>query len=151
MNYSIEEFDRAKTKVMNYIMYKKRTEYEVRNKFAKTLEENLLNDIIEYVKEVGYLSDIKYIQRAVEEFKSLNNLSKKEIKYKLYSKGIEKSLIEDYFSENSEDLYEYELKSARNIFIKKQNTMDEEEIQNYLRKKGYKEDIIKEVIIEWNW
>ena len=148
MNYSIEEFDKAKTKVMNYIMYKKRTECEVRNKFAKTLEENLLNDIIEYVKEAGYLSDMQYIERAISEFKALNNLSRKEIKYKLYSKGIENSLIEDYFSENSKELYEYELKSARNIFIKKQSTMDEEEIKNYLRKKGYREDIIKETISE---
>ena len=146
MDYSIEEFDRAKTKVMNYIMYKKRTEYEVKNKFSKTLEENLLNDIIEYVKEAGYLSDTTYIDRAVSEFKFLNNLSRKEIKYKLYSKGIENSLIEDYFSQKSDELYEYELKSARNIFIKKQSTIDEEEIKNYLRKKGYREDIIKEAI-----
>ena len=145
MEYSIEEFDIAKTKVMNYIMYKKRTEYEVRNKFSKTLEENLLNDIIEYVKEAGYLSDTEYIKRAVAEFEALNNLSRKEISYKLYSKGIENSLIEDYFSENSEELYEYELKSAKNIFNKKINTMDEEEIKNYLRKKGFREDIIKEI------
>lgn len=145
VEYSIEEIDKAKTKVMNYIMYKKRTEYEVRNKFSKTLEENLLNDIIEYVKEAGYLSDTAYIDRAVSEFKALNNLSRKEIKYKLYSKGIENSLIEDYFSENSEELYEYELKSAKNIFIKKQSTMDEEEIENYLRKKGYREDIIEKL------
>ena len=55
-------------------------------------------------------------------------------------------MIEDYFSENSEDLYDYELKSAKNIFIKKQSTMNEEEIQNYLRKKGYREDIIKQAI-----
>jgi len=145
MEYSIEEFDRAKTKVMNYIMYKKRTEYEVKNKFAKTLEENLLNDIIEYVKEAGYLSDSKYIERAIDEYKALNNLSRKEVSYKLYSKGISNSLIEDYFSEHTEELYEYELQSAKNIFIKKSNTMDEDEIKNYLRKKGYKEDIIKEL------
>lgn len=148
MEYGIEEFDKAKTKVMNYIMYKKRTEYEVRNKFSKTLEENLLNDIIEYVKEAGYLSDTEYIKRTILEFQALNNLSRKEIKYKLYSKGIENSLIEDYFSENSDNLYDYELKSARNIFIKKQNTMDEEEIENYLRKKGYREDIIKQAKVE---
>ena len=146
MNYSIEEFDKAKTKVMNYIMYKKRTEYEVRNKFSKILEENLLNDIIEYIKEAGYLSDVAYIEKAVLEFKVLNNLSRKEIKYKLYSKGIENNLIEDYFAENAEELYEYELKSAKNIFIKKQCTMDEQEITNYLRKKGYKEEIIKQAI-----
>lgn len=146
MEYSIEEFDKAKTKVMNYIMYKKRTIYEVKNKFSKTLEENLLHDIIEYVKDAGYLSDTEYIKRAISEFQVLNNLSRKEIKYKLYSKGIENNLIEDYFSENSEELYDYELKSAKNIFIKKQCTMDEDEIKNYLRKKGYREDIIKQAI-----
>ena len=142
MNYSVEEFDSAKTKVMNYIMYKKRTEYEVKNKFSKILEENLLNDIIEYVKEAGYLGDANYIERAVAEFKNLNNLSRKEVKYKLYSKGISNDLIEDYFSENSEELYEYELRSATNIFNKKINTMEKEDILNYLRKKGYKQEII---------
>ena len=146
MEYSIEEFDKAKTKVMNYIMYKKRTVYEVKNKFSKTLEENLLHDIIEYVKEAGYLSDTEYIKRAIFEFQALNNLSRKEIKYKLYSKGIENNLIEDYFSENSDELYDYELKSAKNIFIKKQSTIDTDEIKNYLRKKGYREDIIKQAI-----
>ena len=145
MSYSVEEFDRLKTKVMNYIMYKKRTEYEVKNKFSKTIEENLLNDIIEYVKEAGYLSDTKYIERAIQEFISLNNLSRKEVRYKLYSKGIQNDLIEDYFSIHSDELYEYELKSAENIKIKKQSTMDEDEIKNYLRKKGYIEDIIKEI------
>ena len=146
MEYTIEEFDKAKTKVMNYIMYKKRTEYEVRNKFSKTLEENLLDDIIEYVKDAGYLSDTEYIKRAVSEFQALSNMSRKEIKYKLYSKGIENGLIEDYFSEKTDELYEYELKSAKNIFIKKQNAMNEDEIKNYLRKKGYREETIKKAI-----
>lgn len=146
MKYSIEEFDKAKTKVMNYIMYKKRTEYEVKNKFSKTIEENLLHDIIEYVKEAGYLSDTDYIKRAILEFKALNNLSRKEISYKLYSKGISKELIENYFSEHQEELYDYEMQSAQNIFNKKSITMETEEIKNYLRKKGYKEDIIKDVL-----
>lgn len=150
MNYSIEEFDKAKTKVMNYIMYKKRTEYEVKNKFAKTLEENLLNDIIEYVKDAGYLSDKQYIKRAVSEFNALNSLSIQEIRYKLYSKGISSDLIEEYFSEHYEELYEYELESAKKIMVKKSNTMEKVDIQNYLRKKGYKEDIIKEILFEKN-
>ena len=150
MEYTLEEFDKAKTKVMNYIMYKKRTEYEVRNKFSKTLEENLLNDIIEYVKEAGYLSDTIYIKRAIAEFNALNHLSRKEIKYKLYSKGIENSQIEDYFSEHQEELYDYELESAKSIIIKKSSTMEQAEIENYLRKKGYEDDIIKKAIEEEN-
>ena len=31
--YTIEEFDREKTKVFKYIMFKKRAENEIRNKF----------------------------------------------------------------------------------------------------------------------
>lgn len=146
MDYTIEEFDRAKTKIMNYIMYKKRTEYEVKNKFSKTLEENLLHDIIEYVKEAGYLSDTMYIERAIAEYKALNNLSRKEISYKLYSKGISKNLIEDYFSEHQEELYDYEIQSAKNILDKKSTSMETEDIKNYLRRKGYRENSIKEAI-----
>ena len=146
MDYTIEEFDKAKTKIMNYIMYKKRTEYEVKNKFSKTLEENLLHDIIEYVKEAGYLSDTMYIERAIAEYKALNNLSRKEISYKLYSKGISKNLIEDYFSKHQEELYDYELQSAKNILDKKSTSMETEDIKNYLRRKGYRENSIKEAI-----
>ena len=55
--------------------------------------------------------------------------------------------MEDYFCDHQEELYEYELKSAQNIFNKKINVMDKEEIKNYLRKKGYSEDIIKQIAI----
>ncbi len=32
--YTIEEFDREKIKVLKYILYKKRSENEIRNKFS---------------------------------------------------------------------------------------------------------------------
>jgi regulatory protein len=144
--YSIEEFDKEKTKVMNYIMYKKRTEYEVKNKFQNTIQNDLLCDIISYVKEAGYLDDSDYVKRAVAEFMALKNLSAREIKYKLYTKGVPKDKIEDYFYNNSEEIDEYEKKSAQNIVTKKQATMEQEDIEKYLIKKGYKEQIIKEVL-----
>ena len=46
--YSIEEFDKTKTKILKYIMYKKRTENEIRIKF-NTIDEDLLEDSIESV------------------------------------------------------------------------------------------------------
>lgn len=120
--YTIEEFDKEKTKVMNYIMYKKRTEYEVKNKFQNTIQSDLLCDIISYVKDAGYLDDSDYIKRAVAEFIALKNLSIKEIKYKLYTKGINKDMIEDYFYEHKEELEDYEKKSARsNCYQKTRN------------------------------
>ena len=144
--YSIVEFDKQKSKVMNYIMYKKRTEQEVKNKFQNTCAEYLLCDIITYVKEAGYLDDSDYVKRAVSEFMALKHLSTKEMKYKLYSKGVNKETIEDYFYEHKEEIEEYERKSVYNICIKKENTMEKEEIENYLLKRGFKQEIIKEVI-----
>ena len=38
--FTIEEFDREKTKVLKYILYKKRSEQGVRTKFSKAMDEN---------------------------------------------------------------------------------------------------------------
>ena len=71
---------------------------------------------------------------------ALKNLSIRELEYKLLSKGIEKEDIEEYIYENKEELNQYEIKSASNVIIKKQASMEIEEIKQYLLKKGYKRD-----------
>ena len=136
--YTIEEFDREKTKVLRYILYKKRSENEVRKKFEKMIEENLLEDIIEYLKEANYIDDKEYIRKTINNFMALKNLSKREVKYKLIAKGIRKEDIEDYFYENREELEEYEIKSASNIMYKKSASMDREEIKQILLNRKYK-------------
>lgn len=140
--YTIEEFDKEKTKVLKYIIYKKRSEQEIRNKFAKTIDENMLEDIIEYLKEANYINDKEFIEKTINNFKILKNLSIKEMKYKLMAKGLNKDDIEDYFYENKEELEEYEIKSASNIIYKKSDSMEQDEIKQYLLKKRYKMDSI---------
>ena len=134
--YTVEEFDREKTKVLKYVLYKKRSENEIRQKFSKNIEENLLEDIIDYLKEAKYIDDKEYIRKTVNNFIALKNLSIREIEYKLYSKGIKKQDIEDYIHKNREELNEYEIKSARNIVNKKVTSLEIEEIKKYLTKKG---------------
>ena len=146
--YTIEEFDEQKTKVLKYIIYKKRSEQEIRNKFSKTIDENMLEDIIDYLKEAGYINDKEFIERTINNFKLLKNLSIKEMKYKLLTKGLDKDNIEDYFYENKEELEEYEIKSALNIIYKKEASMEQEEIEQYLLKKGYKKDNINKAFEE---
>ena len=136
--YTIEEFEKYKVKVLKYILYKKRSENEIRRKFGKEIEENLLEDIIEYLKEAKYIDDKEYIEKTINNFMILKNLSQREINYKLISKGLKRNDIEDYMYENSEELKEYEIKSASNIIFKKSNSMEKEEIKQYLLKKGYK-------------
>lgn len=146
--YTIEEFDKEKTKVLKYILYKKRSEHEVRNKFSKTISEDLLDDIIEYLKEAKYIDDEEYIRKTVNQFKLLKNMSIREIEYKLQAKGLKRNDIEDYVYNNKEELEDYEIKSAKNIINKKQASMEQDEIKTYLLKKGYKSDNIKEAMEE---
>lgn len=138
----IEEFDKLKTKVLKYILFKKRTEQEVRQKFKSDSGE-LLDDVIEELKELDYINDQKYIEKSIKEYMNLKNLSIKEIEYKLISKGIKKNIIDDYIFSNKETLLEYEIKSAINIINKKITNTEENEIINYLRKKGYMEESLK--------
>ena len=143
--YSQEELDKIKTKILKYIIYKKRTEKEIRQKFAD-LPTDILEDIIEYLKEAGYINDKEYIKKSIQEYINLNNMSIKEISYKLQAKGVDIDAMEDYIYSHREELEDYEINSAKNIILKKQNSMEEQNLIQFLLKKGYKMDSIKQAI-----
>lgn len=147
MNYTVEEFDNMKTKVLKYVLYKKRTEQEIRQKFNKE-DNQIIEDVIDYLKEAGYISDEEYISRAINEYIALKNLSITEIKYKLLSKGINKDLVDNYIDLHYEDMIEYELNSIKKIILKKSNQLEDNELIEFLYKKGYKKDLIKQAINE---
>lgn len=140
----LEKIDKLKTKMLKYIFYKKRTEKEIWEKF-KNEDNDILEETIENLKEIGYINDVEYIEKFIHEAVALKNLSIFELKYKLYSKGISDNLIEDYILENSEILEEYELLSARNIIEKKRNTQEFDDTIIYLKKKRYMTDTISKI------
>ena len=142
--YTLEEFDEAKSKVLKYIIYKKRTKMEVKQKFSSVYDFHLLNDLIDELEQNGYIDDINYIKRSINEFEALNNLSIQEIKYKLLKKGSDIKDIEDYIYKHEDELEQYEINSAKNIIIKKRRVAEDIDIENFLYKKGYKRESIKE-------
>ena len=136
----LKEFDEQKTKVFKYITYKKRTEQEVRNKFRGQIEEDMLEEIIEYLKEAKYLDDYEFIEKQVREYMNLKTLSITEIKFKLATKGLDRKLIEKYIDNNYEELKEYGQRCIEKIRAKKAGIMEEQEVNQYLYKKGYECD-----------
>ena len=134
--------DYLKTKVLKYVLYKKRTENEVREKFTD-VDENMLEDIIEFLKEEKYIDDNDYVRRCIEEYKKLNALSIKEVSYKLMQKGINKNLLDEYICSNREELLEYEIASAKKLILKRSKANDDiQEIKNFLYRKGYMSETI---------
>ena len=137
-----EKVDKLKSRVLKYVMYKKRSEHEIREKFQDE-DRDILDDVIARLTELGYIDDLNYVERSINEFKAIKNMSLKEISFKLMSKGINKNIIDNYIYNHKEELLDYEIKSAKNIIIKKQNQMEPEDIKTYLFKKGYMSESIK--------
>jgi regulatory protein len=142
-----EELDKLKSKVLKYVLYKKRTEAEVWKKF-KEEDQYKLEEVIEILKENKYINDLDYIERSIAEFKNLKNLSIKEINYKLLQKGINKKILDSYIYEHREEVLDFEIKSASNIILKKIKTMELNDIKQYLYNKGYMSESINIAIEE---
>ena len=67
----LKKIDALKTKVLKYALYKKRTENEIREKFSDE-DENLLEDVIENLKELNYINDNIYMEKSLQEFNVYN-------------------------------------------------------------------------------
>lgn len=143
----IIEEDKLKSKVLKYITYKKRTESEIRQKFAD-VNQDILDNVIEYFKQQNYIDENDYIERSVKEFLALKSLSIKELTYKLLQKGVNKKLLDNYIVENREMLVNYELESAKKIILKKASKMEIEDIKKYLFQKGYMSETVSIAIDE---
>lgn len=141
--------EELRNKMLKYILYKKRTEDEVRTKFSDE-DENMVEDAIEYFKEQKYIDDYSYVERAIKEFIALKNLSLKEVSYKITQKGVNKNILDDYICKNKESMLEYEISSAKAIILKKIKNTEEQDIKNYLYQKGYMSESIEIAFDEIN-
>ena len=131
-------------KLMKYILFKKRTKNEVREK-CKTLnyEDDYIEEILDYLEENEYINDEKYVQKYIANVMRIKLASINEIKLDLLRRGIDSHLIEDAIDE---DLQEFELQSAIQIAQKKSKLMDVEKLKRYLISKGYSYDNIAKAI-----
>ena len=122
-------------KLMKYVLFKKRTENEVKQK-CKTLkfEDDYIEKILEYLKENDYINDEKYIEKYIQNVMRLKNCSINEIKIDLLKRGIDDFFIEKNITEELED---FEMKSVIILAEKKIKTMDVEKLKRYLLNKGF--------------
>lgn len=137
-------------KVMRYVLFKKRTENEVRNK-CKLLkyDENKTEEVIDYLKEAGYINDKVYIQKYIANVKILKHASKNEIRIDLMRRGVDIDWIDDALAEES--LEEFELDSATYLVNKKLRAGEElEKVKKYLQNKGYSYTNVLKAIDNYN-
>ena len=140
---------RAKKRAMHLLEDMDRSEAGLREKLKAGLyPEDLIEAAVTYVKSFGYLNDVRYAENFILARKSTK--SKREILALLNRKGICSADIEKAF----ESCYgeSEEVEAVRRILAKKKvdvRTADEREMQKiygYLGRKGFRYDVVRQVI-----
>ena len=133
-------------KLMNYVLYKMRTVAEVRRK-AQTLklQEDYIEDAIDYLIEAGYLDDDNYSRKYVENVMRLKNSSRAEMKNDLLKKGISEDLADKYAY--TDRTLEFEEQSANTLANKKYKLGTELlKVKKFLLQKGYSFEVVSKAI-----
>lgn len=132
-------------KLMKFVLFKKRTVHEVREK-CKLLgfTEDYIEEIIAYLEENEYLDDEKYTMKYILNIIKLKKKSIQEIRFDLIRRGINEQIIEKYITE---ELYIFEMKCAIELAKKKyKECKDILKVKKYLAGKGYSKEVINKAI-----
>ena len=146
---SKDNFSKAKNKALRIVNKAEQSEKTLRDKLSD-YDENTINEVIEYMKELRYLDDKGFAQRIAYSNSNISRFGKNKIKQNLYKKGIDKNDIEYVLSNLDEDT---ELENALYLARKRYKSIKNEDkrkvyqkLMQHLTYKGFSYNITKKAI-----
>lgn len=91
------ETEKAVNRAMQLLTARDYTEKQLRDKLAKTFEEQQVGEAVAYVKSYHYLDDVRYTDNYLEYYKDFRSYRRMEMD--LLRKGIAKDIIRDCWEE----------------------------------------------------
>ncbi|MBD3366132.1 hypothetical protein GF360_02185 [candidate division WWE3 bacterium] len=146
--------NKLEAKILRFLSYKSRTVSETREaghkylrnykSLSKAEKEQLINEILEPLKEAGYLDDVDYAASYIREQKQR---SLPRGPYYIFSflrtKGLERDLIQKSLEENYSD--EDQEKCIRNL-IRKKNDKPKDKLIAYLLRRGFSKHLVYRLV-----
>ena len=130
-------FEVAKNKAIKYVGISRKTEQEVYRKLkTQGFHEDIIMEVIEYLKELGYINDDDYVDAYIRQCMRLLDYSTYEIRQKLLQKGINKYIIDDKVGTLEESDYNDLL--LNKLLNGKCKNMDDLKKKQYLFRRGLK-------------
>lgn len=138
MNKS-EEYIKARTRAIKYILYKMRSSSEVYNKLIELgFPEKEVVKVIEDLINLDYINDEEYVKKFIESNKKTKKFSKKMLKLKLKNKGISEEIVEKYLNElNFSDIDAIIKVLDKKKFLKTIDFDERNKIKLYCVRKGF--------------
>ncbi|AME09277.1 MULTISPECIES: regulatory protein RecX [Gemella] len=147
---SHENIEKAYTKAINYLNYGLRTERDMREYLEKKeIVSDIIDEVIERLKVMGYINDIYYIEAAVTDYFNLNKKGPYWIKRKLLGKGLNKEVVEENIQKicTEERMIDTLYRIIEREFNAKRESKNKkiQKITHKLYTNGYSFDIIRKV------
>lgn len=133
--------------VLHLIAFRDRTEKEIRDKLKeKNYGEDEIDDEIRFLKDYGYINDLRFAEHFTHDAINLKKWGKIRIRMELVKKGIDRdvadNVIEDAFSELDEDLVLLQMQSRfKNSDFS--NMKERTRIFNFFMRRGFSTEEIK--------
>ncbi len=139
---------RAKLKVMPYVIYTKRTEKQVCEKIvAEGFASEVAALLVEELKEKEYISDKDYVLSYLKKTGDKGD-SRQKIFFDLKNKGVAASLVEEVLAEMDFDDYK-QAEIALNKKLRTGGKKDYNKLSGFLLRKGFSGAIVRKVLQEF--
>lgn len=144
-----KELKKAENYLARFLSYRPRTVLEVEKKLkSKGISENIIKEVVEKAKNLGYLNDSKFTEEWIR-YRKGKRMGNLKIKEELINMGIDREIIEGTLKENDElSSCIFFLKKKERDF--KQNFNEKRKMFNFLRRRGFSVDVIKKAFKELN-
>lgn len=131
------EFESARLKAIKYVGISKKTINEVKiNLLKKDYDGEIIEKVINYLIELGYLDDKEYVCAYVRQNERMLKYSIFELKEKLKNKGIKQDILDKELYKLRES--KYEDKVIDKITKVKSKNLEPIQIKQYLYRRGFK-------------
>ena len=146
-----DNFIKAKTDALRAIEKTLKTEKEITDKLSKKgYDLDIIKRVIEFLKEYEFLNDSKYAEMYIKD--KLNSSGRNKIIYTLRSKGIDKNIISNCFSQvdkSDEQESAFLLASKKyNLLINREKDKKKlyQKLVQFLSSKGYEWEVISGIV-----
>ena len=147
------DFYELYNKTIRYLGTKLRTRKEIYNHFKLKYDRDIINDVLDRIKDEGYLNDDLYAKSYVNDQVNLSNNGYHKILRDLSAKDIDEELIKEYLDKVSEDTWKDKIRKIIEKKIKANNKYSssylKEKILYDLNNLGYDKSMILDVIGEY--
>ena len=140
-----------------FLKFRARTEKEIERYLEKKslrfhFDEKLIQETIKQLKEQGYVDDKKFVGMYVKDRTLLKPRSTFLLKRELAHLGIEKDLIEEYFSQHETDDSALALKTLngrKTSLLRQDEKTRFKKAISYLLRKGFTYDVAKKAFADF--